>query len=124
MDYELPSAVSAQPTCVRGKTDGKKGDGYKSDEAPLPRHWCGSNLHRDARQLQRPNLDCGQDRESAFAAICRWSSVRQKNRRQRAALFPPLPIVPESSKNFSLDQCFYTNRFADAASDIFGFLLG
>jgi hypothetical protein len=27
-------------------------------------------------------------------------------------------------KTFPLDQCFYTNRFADAASDIFGFLLG
>jgi hypothetical protein len=27
-------------------------------------------------------------------------------------------------KTFPLDECFYTNHFADAASDIFGFLLG
>src|SRR6266550_4901736 len=100
MDCELPSAVSAQLTCVRGKTEGKKGDGYKFDEAPLPSHWCGSNLHRDARQPQRPNLDGGQDRESAFAAVPCSSSALPRNSRQRRTLLPWVVIwlVGEFSK--------------------------
>jgi hypothetical protein len=123
-DCALPSAESTPPICARGKTEDRKVDGYKFGEAPLPRHWCGNNRHRDAKQQRRPNPDRGSDRESAFAAICWLSSARRKNNHpRRTPLLSFLIQLAETSSKFSVDERSRPNGFADAVSEHIRFAL-
>ena len=58
-----------------GKAEDRRADAYMSDEAPLPRHWCENNQHRDAKQQHGPKPVRGEDREPAFAMIGRSFSL-------------------------------------------------